>query len=75
MTLIELKKSIHEKIDGLNDQDFLEMVNTMITHKDKVFQIPEEHIAGIEQGRQDIKDGNFLEQEDFEKRYEKWLKD
>jgi len=24
MTLIELKKSLHEKIDGLDDQEFLD---------------------------------------------------
>jgi len=75
MTLVELKKSLHEKIDGLNDPDFLEMMNDIIVHKDIIFQIPEEHIAGIEQGIQDIKNGDFLTQENFERRYEKWLKD
>ena len=70
MTLIELKKSIHEKIDDLNDPDFLELVNTMINNKDKVFQIPEEHLTGIEQGIQDIKNGDFISMEEFEKRYE-----
>jgi hypothetical protein len=75
MTLIELKKSIHQKVDDLNDQDFLELVNTMINNKGKIFQIPEEHLAGIEQGIQDIKNGDFITMEEFEKRYEKWLRD
>jgi predicted transcriptional regulator len=75
MTLVELKKSIHEKIDHLNDQDFLELVNTMINNKDKVFQIPKEHLVGIKQGMQDIENGDFITMEEFEKRYEKWLKD
>jgi hypothetical protein len=75
MTLIELKKSIHAKIDDLNDPDFLEMVNSLIQNKDKVFEIPEEHRAGIEQGRKDMKNGDFFTMEEFEKKYEKWLKD
>jgi len=75
MTVVELKKSLHEKINGLDDPDYLEMLDTMISYKDKVFQIPEEHLAGIIQGEQDIKNGDFLTSEELEKRYEKWLKD
>ena len=75
MTLIELKKSIHQKIDDLNDQDFLKLVDTMISNKGKVFQIPEEHLIGIKQGMEDMKNGDFITMEEFEKRYEKWLKD
>ena len=75
MTLVELKKSIHEKIDDLNDPDYLDMLNTMISYKDKLFQIPEDHLTGIKQGEEDIKNGNFLTLEELEKRYEKWLKD
>lgn len=75
MTLTELKKSIHDKIDDLNDPKFLEMVNRLIDNKDQVFKVPEEHIAGIEQGIKDIKNGDFISMEEFEKRYEKWLND
>lgn len=75
MTLMELKKSIHEKIDDLNDPDFLELVNTLIHNRDKVFEIPEEHVSDIQQGMNDIRNGDFLTMEAFEKRYEKWLKD
>jgi len=75
MTLIELKKWLHEKIDGLDDQEFLDIMNTMISNKNKVFQISEEHLRGIEQGMQDIKNGDFITLEELEKRYENWLKD
>lgn len=30
MTLVDLKKSLHEKIDNLDDPDFLDLLNTMI---------------------------------------------
>jgi hypothetical protein len=75
MTLIELKKSLHEKIEGLDDQEFLDAMNTMINNKDKVFQIPKEHLEGIIQGEQDIKNGDFMTLEELQKKYEKWLND
>jgi hypothetical protein len=75
MTLVELKKSIHQKIDGLNDRELLEIINQIAHSKAEVFQIPEEHLKGIRQGKEDIKNGDFITLEEFEKRYEKWLKD
>lgn len=74
MTLVELKKSIHKKIDDLNDLDFLELVNTLIHNKDKVFEIPDHMKQGIRQGVEDIKQGNVFTMEDFEERYSQWLK-
>ncbi|MES2378525.1 MAG: hypothetical protein V4553_18175 [Bacteroidota bacterium] len=75
MTVLELKKSIHEKVDSLNDPDYLEMLNTMISYKDKVFQIPEHMLEGIKQGEEDIKNGDIFTMVDFEKKYKKWLKE
>jgi phage shock protein A len=37
MTLVELKKSLHEKIDSLEDSDYLEMLDSMISEKDEIF--------------------------------------
>jgi predicted transcriptional regulator len=75
MTLIELKKSIHERVDNLNDQDYLERLNAMLYQKDEVIEISDKHLASVEQGMQDMKNGDFLTIEQLEKRYEKWLKD
>lgn len=75
MTLTALKKSIHEKIDNLDDPDYLDMLNTMLYAKDKVFIIPEYMKEGMRQGTKDIKNGDFYTMEDFDKKYEKWLKE
>ena len=75
MTLVELKKSLHEKIDNLNDEAYLEMINDIISSKDEVFIVPEYMKEGIREGQEDIKNGRVFTTEDFEKRYEKWLKD
>jgi len=75
MTLLELKKSLHEKIDNLNDEAYLEMLESMIDHREDIFIIPEHMKEGIRQGEEDIKNGNFVTMEEVEKKYEKWLKE
>jgi len=74
MTLVELKKSIHQKVDNLDDRELLELINQLAYKKDEVFVIPEFMKEGIRQGRQDIQNGDFFTMEDFEKKHEKWLK-
>ena len=74
MTLVELKKQIHQKIDNLNNRKLLELINQIADKKDEVFIIPEHMKEGIRQGMEDIKNGDFITLEEFEKRYEKWLK-
>jgi hypothetical protein len=75
MTLVELRKSIHEKIHHLDDPDYLKMLNTMICNKDEVFVIPEHMKEGIRQGTEDIKNGDVYSMDDFEKKYGEWLKE
>jgi len=75
MTLIELKKSIHKRVDDLNDRELLELVDAIVSRKDKVFIIPEHMKEGIRQGAEDIKKGDVFTMDDFEKKYEKWLKE
>ncbi|MDB5002147.1 MAG: hypothetical protein JWQ34_372 [Mucilaginibacter sp.] len=75
MTLLELKKSIHEKVDSLDDPKYLERLGSIIDKReDLLFIIPEHMLEGIRQGEQDIKNGDVYTIEDFEKKYEKWLK-
>ena len=74
MTLVELKKSIHEKIDHLDDPDYLDMLNTMLYNKDDVFIIPGNMKEGIRQGAEDIRNGNVYTMNDFETKYKEWLK-
>jgi hypothetical protein len=75
MTLVELKKSIHERIDHLDDPDYLDMLNTMLYKKDEVFNIPEHMKEGIRQGTDDIKNGDIYTMTDFENKYGAWLKE
>jgi predicted transcriptional regulator len=46
---------------------------TLKDDNDKVLEIPDAHLADIEQGMQDIKNGDFLTLEELEKRYGEYL--
>jgi len=46
-----------------------------IAKNEHVFIIPDHMKEGIRQGMEDIRNGNYIAWEEFEKRYEKWLKD
>jgi len=74
MTLIELKKSLHEQIDVSNNPQVLEKV-AAILKEEAVFIIPEHMKEGIRQGEEDIRNGDFITLEEFEKKYEKYLKE
>jgi predicted transcriptional regulator len=74
MTVVELKKSLHEKIDDLNDPAYLEMLNAMLSHAEEVFIIPEHMKAGVKQGMDDIRNGRTHTMEDFEKKSGQWQK-
>lgn len=73
MTLIELKESLHQKIEDISDEHVLEQVAAILDKKEEAFVLPEFMRAGIEQGRRDIENGDFITLENLEKKYEKWL--
>lgn len=74
MKLIELKKSLHERIDDVTDEHVLEQVAAILNHTEKVFIIPEYMKEGVKQGIENGKNGRVFSQEDFDKKYEEWLK-
>ncbi len=75
MTLLELKKSIQEKIEDVNDEHLLEEIVSILKREKDVFIIPEHMKEGIRQGEEDIRNGRFITLEELEKKYEKWLKE
>lgn len=73
MTLIELKKSIHQKVEGLNDRELLELIDAIVNRGDEVFIVPEHMKAGLQQGTAHIQQGDIVSMDDFEKKYGQWL--
>jgi hypothetical protein len=75
MGIAELKEQLHKKIDDADDITLLGAINELLNPTDNAFQIPEKYLPGIEQGLQDYKNGDFITMEEFEIKYQKWLKD
>ena len=74
MTVLELKQSIHEKIERINDESYLEMIyNMLLSFQEGVFIIPEHMKEGIRQGEEDIKNGRVHTMKELEERYKKYL--
>ncbi|NLN33652.1 MAG: hypothetical protein GX159_08670 [Flavobacteriaceae bacterium] len=75
MGTIELKKNIISKITETEDLNLLEDVVKVLgmQTESQVFKLNEKQKAAIEAGRQDIKNGKFLTNEEVEKDLDEWL--
>lgn len=71
----ELKKRLHKKIDQVNDIDLLYALNVIISKQEAVYQITEGQQRSIDSAEKEIEEGSFYTLQDFEDKYEKWLKD
>ncbi len=70
------KKEILKQHPILENEDIRAalLYNSIQSREEKVFIIPDHMKEGIEQVMRDIKNGDFITMEEFEKKYEKWLK-
>lgn len=75
MSISELKEIIQQKIMQTNDEQLLAAIDTILTKSDPVFVIPEKWQKEIESANEDVKKGNFYTLNDFEEKYNTWLKD
>lgn len=71
-----IKTLLHESIENINDEDFLIAVKQILDRKylptDQP-QLSKEQIQRIEESKQQIKQENFLTNEQADKIVEKWL--
>ena len=76
MTTKELKNKIIRKINETNDDDILTEVYKMLddTFEDfEIYQLSENHKAAIELGINQIKNGEYLTNEQANKEADEWL--
>lgn len=75
MTTLELKKLLVQRIALINDVSFLEAIKTILDSKkeSKKITLTVEQEAEIYASKKDIEKGLFVEQEELEKEFEKWL--
>jgi predicted transcriptional regulator len=75
MTATELKSFIHETVDNIDDEKFLEALKVIIETKFIAFPVLAEwQINAIEESERQIEAGEFISREEADKKVEEWLK-
>ena len=78
MNIIELKKSLIDKIQATKSNELLEEINRFLNSQDpdsvEVYQLNEEQQNAIAEAREDIKNGRYSSDEEVNEEFKKWLK-
>ena len=72
MNTAELKNILISKIAQIDDQSFLEALNTIIENKATNYSNLEEHNNELLKAEEDIKMGNLYSQENIKQKIEAW---
>ena len=74
--MTKLQELLIKKISSTTDERILQEVNRLLeTGADEdSYQLTPEQIAGIEESREQIKNGQFLTNEEANKEIQEWLK-
>jgi hypothetical protein len=79
MSTAELKLNLHNLIESIEDENFLNAIYVMLTHRTSPSantrwdELPEALKQEIEEGLKDIENGEVVDHEVVMKKYEKWL--
>ena len=77
MSTIELRKRLIEKIQKTNNENLLEEAYRLLeleTQDIEVYKLTDEQRKAINEARQQIKNGEFLTDEQANKEIDEWLK-
>ena len=75
MTVATLQKRVKENISFVEDVAVLEKINQLIDATSKVYVLSEYQIKRLQESREQIERGEFLTQEEMDKKVEEWLKE
>ena len=75
MTTTQLKKSVIHKISDIEDDDFLKAINKILEARSpkSVYKLSAEQKKGINKAKTQIKNNDFITNEQLEKYESKWL--
>lgn len=78
MSTDELKKHLHEGIENIDDNEFLNTIKELIDHKYSASSVPKMsdwQLKRIRESEKQISQGDFLTNEEADKIIDKWLKE
>lgn len=75
MTAIELKKQLIHRIAEIDDISFLNAIKTILDSKTQgqTIKLSKEQKLEIKESKKDIDLGLFIEQQELDKEFNKWL--
>ena len=75
MTAIELKKVLIHRITEINDMSFLNAIKTILDAKlqSQTITLTSEQRHEIQESKKEIEQGQFIEQAELDKEFNKWL--
>jgi len=75
MTSIDLKTKLIEIINNIEDVEFLEAIKTILDSKsENLYALSDKQKESIEVGRQQIKTGDFLKNDEVFSELKEWIK-
>lgn len=73
-SIAQIKNNLISRIKGSKDLDFLKALQTIFDSSEQgLFQLSPDHEASIEQGRKDIENGDYTENESVISEMREWL--
>ena len=76
MSIQEMKSRIHQLVEEIDDETLLEEVNRILagsTDRDILDDLTDEQLAGIEQAREEVRQGKGMPLADHKRKIEQWL--
>ncbi len=74
MTTVALRKYLVSKINLLEDDAVLDELKKIVDRNEKVYVLSEYQLEKIAISRKQIEEGNFLTQEEMDRKVEEWAK-
>jgi len=75
MTTAELKSKLHEKIDRIEDDEYLEQLMRSVDNElNPEFKLEQWELDIIEESEKQIEEGLLISKEEADKKIEEWLK-
>jgi len=77
MSTLELKEMLIEKINGTDDEELLEeiahLLDVELETTNGVYKMSAEQLAAVNEGLEQLKNGEWLSHEDAEREIDEWL--
>lgn len=73
MTAIALKKYLVSRINLIDDDSVLDKIKKIVEKEEKVYVLSDYQLDKLAKSRKQIEDGNFLTQDEMDKKVKEWL--